>query len=92
MYRGEKIESWKGRYVFGIFSQTPATPNGELYIATPGGSSWKHEEASLKNNPNDLGYYLKGFGQDDDNELYITVSSNPGPKGNTGKVFKLVYE
>lgn len=92
MYRGEKIENWKGKYVFGTFSQTPTTPNGELFIATPGGTSWQYEEAVLKNNPDDLGYYLKGFGQDDDNELYITVSSMPGPKGNTGKVFKLVFE
>jgi glucose/arabinose dehydrogenase len=92
VYRGEKIDSWKGKYVFGTFSQTPATPNGELFIATMGGSLWQYKEASLKNNPNDLGYYLKGFGQDDDNELYITVSSKPGPEGNTGKVFKLVFQ
>ncbi len=62
VYRGEKIESWKGRYIFGTFSQTPATPNGELYIATPQGNSWPYEEISLKDNPDDLGYYLKGFG------------------------------
>lgn len=92
VYRGEKIERWKGKYVFGTFSQTPTTPNGELYIATLGGSSWQYEEALLKNNPDDLGYYLKGFGQDEDNELYITVSSELGPKGNTGKVFKFVFE
>jgi hypothetical protein len=92
IYRGEKIESWQGKYIFGTFSQTPATPNGELYIATPQGNAWAYEEISLKNNPNDLGYYLRGFGQDDNGELYVTVSFMSGPQGNSGKVFRLVFE
>jgi hypothetical protein len=59
-------------------------------MATPDGASWPYEEVSLKNHPNDLGYYLKGFGQDNDGEVYVTVSSIAGPQGNTGKVFKIV--
>jgi glucose/arabinose dehydrogenase len=92
VYRGAAIKSWEGKYVFGSFSQTPTTPNGELFIATMQGegSSWPYEEISLKSNPNDIGYYLKGFGQDDDGEIYVAVSSMAGPQGNTGKVFKLV--
>jgi glucose/arabinose dehydrogenase len=93
VYRGEGIKDWQGKYVFGTFSQTPTTANGELFIATPrgeAGSSWPYEEVSLKSHPGDIGYYLRGFGQDHDGEIYITVSSMPGPQGNTGKVFKLV--
>ncbi|THU40213.1 PQQ-dependent sugar dehydrogenase [Niastella caeni] len=90
VYRGNEIKSWQGKYVFGSFSQTPTTPNGELFIARPEGSSWSYDEVSLKSNSDDIGYYLRGFGQDDDGEIYVTVSSTPGPQGTTGKVFKLI--
>jgi glucose/arabinose dehydrogenase len=94
VYRGEAIKKWQGKYIFGTFSQTATTPNGELFIATPqfadDPGSWEYEEASLNSYNNDLGYYLRGFGQDEEGELYLTVSSNPGPQGTSGKVYKLV--
>jgi glucose/arabinose dehydrogenase len=93
VYRGSELKSWDGKYVFGTFSQTPTTPDGQLYIATPqwgSGSSWPYEKVSLKSNPDNIGYYLRGFGQDDNGEVYLAVSSMLGPQGNTGKVFKLV--
>jgi len=64
--------------------------NGELFMATMAGNNWPYEEISLKSHPDDIGYYLKGFGQDNDGEIYLTVSSMLGPVGNTGKVYKLV--
>jgi glucose/arabinose dehydrogenase len=90
VYRGHALKGWWGKYIFGTFSQTPTTPNGELFSATPIGSSWPYEEVSLKSHPDDVGYYLRGFGQDNDGEIYLTVSSMLGPQGNTGKLFKLV--
>ncbi|THU39772.1 PQQ-dependent sugar dehydrogenase [Niastella caeni] len=92
VYRGHAIKGWEGKYVFGTFSQTPTTADGELFIATPHGpvGNWHHEEVSLKSNPDDVGYYLRGFGQDNEGEIYLTVSSMVGPQGNTGKVYKLV--
>jgi hypothetical protein len=92
VYRGHDIEEWQGKYIFGSFSQTPTTANGELFIATPdwgSGTPWPYEKISLDSRANDLGHYLRGFGQDEDGEIYLTVSSMPGPQGNTGKVFKL---
>jgi glucose/arabinose dehydrogenase len=92
VYRGHSIPQFYGKYIFGSFSQTPTTPNGELFITTPSNSGglWSFNEISLKSSPNDIGYFLKGFGQDWDGEVYLTVSSIGGPNGNTGKVFKLV--
>lgn len=91
VYRGRTIEGWDGKYIFGTFSQTPTTANGELFMATISGSaSWDYKEVAVKDHPEDLGYYIKGFGQDNDGEVYIAVSSNAGPTGNTGKVFKIV--
>lgn len=92
VYRGHNISGLNGKYVFGTFSQTPTTPNGELFMATMLNEvgPWPFEEVSLKSHPDDVGYYVRGFGQDEEGEIYIAVSSMPGPQGNTGKVFKLV--
>ena len=91
VYRGKSIPGFQGKYIFGSFGQTFTTPDGELFIATPTGPGpWKFEEVDLKSFPNDLGHYLKGFGQDNDGEVYVTVSTALGPSGTTGKVFKLV--
>lgn len=90
VYRG-KIRGLHGKYIFGTFSQGPGTPNGELFFSSPGGTGlWSFEELNLKSYPNDLGYYLKGFGQDLKGEIYLTVASVAGPSGTTGKVLKLV--
>ena len=91
VYRGNDIPGFQGKYIFGTFSQNPGTPNAELFIAQPHGPGlWDYQEISLVNRPDDIGYYLKGFGQDLEGEIYLTVSSLLGPSGNTGKVFKLV--
>lgn len=91
VYRGSDISHFKGQYIFGTFSQSPATTNGELFIAEPrSGGAWSYKEISLKSSPNDIGYLLKGMGEDEKGELYLTTSSVVGPSGSTGKVFKLV--
>jgi glucose/arabinose dehydrogenase len=91
VYRGTDLVGWNGKYIFGTFSQSATTANGELFMAQPAGyGRWSYDEISLKSHPDDLGYYLKGFGQDNQGEIYLTVSSMQGVSGNTGKVFKLV--
>lgn len=91
IYRGNAIPGFQGKYIFGTFSQSATAANGELFIASPAASGpWSYDEAKLVNYPNDLGYYLKGFGQDLDGEIYLTVSGMSGPSGATGKVFKVV--
>ncbi|GEO05909.1 glucose dehydrogenase [Adhaeribacter aerolatus] len=91
VYRGNDIPGFQGKYIFGTFSQNPGTPDAELFISQPSGPGlWDYREINLVNRPDDLGYYLKGFGQDLEGEIYLTVSELSGPTGNTGKVFKLV--
>ncbi|MFD2888752.1 PQQ-dependent sugar dehydrogenase [Chitinophaga cymbidii] len=94
VYRGREIPALKGKYLFGTFSQPGNVPNGELFVADPRGGEglWDFTEVALKDHPDDIGYYLKGFGQDMEGEVYLTVSSVAGPSGTTGKVFKLVQE
>jgi hypothetical protein len=91
VYRGKSIHGFNGKYIFGTFSQTPTTANGELFIAQPAGhKNWSYTEIELESHPGDIGYYLKGFGQDLKGEIYLAVSSALSPHGNTGKLFKLV--
>ncbi len=91
VYRGNSIHSLKGKYIFASFSQNFSAPNGELFMANvSGNSNWQFEELTLNSSPNDIGYFIKGFGQDQKGEVYVTVSSVVGPTGVTGKVFKLV--
>jgi glucose/arabinose dehydrogenase len=90
VYRGEELRSFKGKYIFGIFSHTPTTADGQLFWADPSSDDdWSYHPLNIYQHPGDIGYYLKGFGQDLSGEMYITVSSVLGPSGNTGKVYML---
>lgn len=91
VYRGNDIPGFQGKYIFGSFAQNFSAPNGELFIANPAGPGlWSFQEIELASSPDDIGHYLKGFGQDLEGEIYVTASSMLGPSGSTGKVFKLV--
>ena len=60
-------------------------------MANPHGQSpWDFTELTLKGRPDNLGMYLKSFGQDLDGEIYLATSMVAGPTGTTGKIFKLV--
>lgn len=91
VYRGRALPAFYGKYIFGTFSQAPNVPNAELLMAHPAGSGlWTTQEIALKSHPDDLGHYLKGFGQDNKGEIYLALTLEVGPVGTTGKVFKLI--
>ena len=94
VYRGIALPQLNGRYVFGVFSQggsAAAGANAKLYVANAASAGpWSYEDLAIKDYPTNLGYYLKGFGQDLSGELYIAVSGVQGVSGTTGKIFKLV--
>jgi len=90
VYRGTSLAGMQGKYIFGIFSQD-GNPNARIYSADPAASGmWTYHAISLKDFPDNLGQYLKGFGQDQSGEIYLTTTSQQGPAGNTGKVYKLI--
>ena len=93
VYRGNTIPGLQGKYVFGNFSTDEAVAEGEVYVSNPNGPGlWSFEKVSLKSFPDNIGHFLKGFGQDSNGEIYVLGSKMLGPSGNTGKVFKLVGE
>jgi len=80
VYRGSTFPQFQGRYVFGIFSQgNPGVPDAKLYVASASGAGlWTYETLTPKDYSTNLGYYLKGFGQDLSGEMYATVSTSLG--------------
>lgn len=89
VYRGS-IPNLQGKYFFGIFSQDGGA-NAKIYLSIiqPIGT-WSFNALSFKDFPTNLGQYLKGFGQDQAGEIYITTSGQQGVQGTTGKVYKIV--
>ena len=92
VYRGQTIPLLYGRYIFGSLSAAEERPEGKLMMAKPSTFGlWSFEQLQLKSFPDNLGQWLKGFGQGLDGEIYVTTSGQLGPQGNTGKVYKLVF-
>jgi len=92
VYRGHSLPFLYGKYVFGFLSADDANPEGKIVVGKPSTIGlWSYEVLKLKSFPNDLGQWLKGFGQDQSGEIYVTATKQLGPQGNTGKVWKLVF-
>lgn len=66
----------------------PATANS---LTASDVQMWPAEEIRVADNSNGrLNAYVRGFGEDSDNEIYIMTSQMGGPTGATGKVYKIV--
>lgn len=90
VYRGTGSAELMGRYVFGTYS-TSMNPDAKLYITgQTSAGHWNYQKLYLKDYPENMGMYLKGFGEDIKGELYVATSSQAGVSGNTGKVYKIV--
>jgi glucose/arabinose dehydrogenase len=94
VYRGDMLPQFRGRYIFADFSESAAQPDGQIFIAKTrdiGGTGlWGFQEIHFPKLPGqEIGHYVKGFGQDLDGEVYILGTLILGPTGTTGKVFQL---
>ena len=93
IYRGSALPQFRGRYVFGDWSETfGGPPSGKLFVAKSRKRGlWQMEQLRIATSPTgELGHRVLGFGQDGAGELYVLTTDNVGPTGTTGKVFKLV--
>jgi glucose/arabinose dehydrogenase len=92
VYRGNTIPMMNGQYVFANFSSEIPVPKGEVYVTNPAGpGQWSYDKLSFASFGSDnIGHYIKGFGQDLSGEVYILGTTRLGPTGTTGKVFKMV--
>ncbi|MHC4477068.1 MAG: PQQ-dependent sugar dehydrogenase [Planctomycetota bacterium] len=91
VYRGSRRPSLVGKYVFGDFSAQFVVPSGSLYfLEEPAPGSFEIRE--FKIGPDDLPYglFLKGFGEDEDGEIYACGSTALAPFGDSGVVERIV--
>jgi glucose/arabinose dehydrogenase len=85
-YRGTLVPLLANRYIFGDLSGNAGS--ARLFYTYLGNSPILEFQMGPQN-PLE-GQSLKGFGQDDANELYVMIDSNIGPSGTGGKVLKIV--
>lgn len=93
VYRGGALPQFRGRYLFGDWSESfGGPPTGKLFVAKPRKKGlWSMEQLRIATTPTgELGQRVLGFGQDTAGEVYVLTTDNSGPTGTTGKVFKLV--
>ncbi|HWL93531.1 MAG TPA: PQQ-dependent sugar dehydrogenase [Phycisphaerae bacterium] len=90
LYRGSLFPGLAGQYVFGDFSTDFNTPLPQLYFLDADGDASVIFE--FQNGPTNepYGFFLKGFGEDADGEIYVIGSTQLGPMGTGGLVFHLV--
>ena len=86
VYRGNSIPGWKGKYIFGDWSNNFLIGGGKIFVAEEKDGVWKIVD-KIK-----VDSFVLGFAEDDENELYILTSGNLGPSGNNGKVYKIVRQ
>ncbi|MEY2397190.1 MAG: hypothetical protein QOJ00_364 [Actinomycetota bacterium] len=94
VYRGSKLPELQGTYVFGDYSRNRLKPDGEIFsAATDGPDKWKMRELQVtlpgEHTPGPgFGNFVLTFGQDDDHELYVSLTNFGGPRGNTAGIYR----
>jgi glucose/arabinose dehydrogenase len=84
VYRGQRIPSLRGRYVFGDFFH-PASSSGRLFFLQRNAEILAFQFADQET----LGMAVLGFGQDARGELYVLGSQTGIPFGDTGAVLRI---
>ncbi|MEE8473112.1 MAG: PQQ-dependent sugar dehydrogenase [Dehalococcoidia bacterium] len=94
VYRGSALTGFDGDYIFADFSASRRRPDGRLFAATrppAGGGMWSIRELRVATNASGrIEAYVRSFGQDVNNELYVLTAEVGGPAGNTGRVYRIV--
>jgi glucose/arabinose dehydrogenase len=93
VYRGPCQSSLQGHYIFGDFSASFGTPSGRLYyLVEPVPGSFEIREFRLGAADLPFGRYLKGFGEDEEGNLYVCSSTALAPTGSTGTIHLIMPE
>jgi glucose/arabinose dehydrogenase len=89
VYRGA-VEEWQGKYIFGDWSKSFGTMNGQIFIGSPGDDgSWEMANAEVANMDGNVPYIL-AFAQDSAGEVYALTSITTGPVGSLDTIYKVV--
>ena len=89
VYRGAHA-AWRGKYIFGDWSKSFGTMDGQIFIGTKGSDGkWSMETAEVTNMSGKLPYIL-AFAQDGAGEVYALTSITTGPNGSLDTIYKIV--
>ena len=91
MNGGSQGAALKGMYVSGDWSPTGSTPNGALFAAEEqaNGDWTTHRLAIASRSSGGIERFVLAFGEDADGGLFILTSTNGGPRGQTGEVYRI---
>jgi glucose/arabinose dehydrogenase len=88
VYRGAH-KAWDGKYIFGDWSKSFASMDGQIFIGTKGADGkWTMEKAEIEGMA--TAPYMLAFAQDDKGEVYALTSISTGPVGGHDKIYKIV--
>lgn len=92
LYHGDAFPALQGQYLFGNHAKSEDNHHGVLLSATPSETGmWSFEQLQIVGGEGGLlPGRLLSFGQDAAGEPYILTKETEGPKGTTGKVYRLV--
>ncbi len=89
VYRGS-AKAWDGKYIFGDWSKSFATMDGQIFFGSKGGDGkWSMEVANITNMSGKKPYILS-FAQDAKGEVYALTSITTGPNGSLDTIYKVV--
>lgn len=96
VYQGDLIPELKGKYVFGDFNEKftgPTVPNGRIFyfdVNDPDPEIFELDlEGALLSGGGGLSMFIKGFGLDEDGEIYVIGSTTLASADNSGVILKL---
>ncbi|HEX7862367.1 MAG TPA: PQQ-dependent sugar dehydrogenase [Verrucomicrobiae bacterium] len=91
VYRGKALSGWQGKYIFADWSRAWVKPDAVLLAASKGqDGKWSWERIKPGTHPDSLPFYIVGFGEDAEGELYVLTNDSNAVANKSGKIFKLV--
>ena len=88
VYRGS-VKEWDGKYIFGDWSKSFSTMDGQVFIGSKGSDGkWSMEVAEVTNLSGKKPDML-AFAQDANGEVYALTSITTGPNGSLDTIYKV---
>ena len=83
VYRGEENQELTGQLIFGDYSQGFSNPQGRLFLGDL--STGTIEDIT----PDDFPFFVLGFAEDNNGEIYVLANQTGVPFDDTGAIFQI---